>query len=161
MQVIIEDAQNYYGSIRDSFPPNLIRFHTDKDTPFYGNVDYVYDFKENGVSRTNLRPLGLHPSVEELNRQRWLEVKRFFRPKIERPQPQLKRLAEDILSTDQVDRRGALDGVVWPISFVSQYELHVIKLPLVPLQEVEPNVLLCIASHFQVSTDKLNAHHAR
>jgi len=159
MQVEIENAQNYRGSLDDNFPPNLIRFRMDAKTPFYDNKDYIYEFKENGKSRTTLKPLGIHAYQNELNRQTRLQIKGFFRPKIERPHARLKRLAEDIFSTEHIDQRGGLDGIVWPISFVSRWELHVIKLPLVSLDEVEPKVLVCIASHFQVSSYKLNAHH--
>ena len=159
MEVTIEDEGTYYGGRDGDFPINLISFRMDPGSPFYDNNDYTYDFREGGESRTLPVPLGFRPTKQELNHQSWVQFKGLLRPKIEQPPKSLKILVEDLFATRLINPHGDMGGVVWPISFTSKWELHVIKQTHVSIHKIEPKLLRCIAVHFHVSEDSLNAHH--
>jgi hypothetical protein len=131
----------------------------ERDTPFYRKDDYTYEFRASGKYRTSLRLLGFRPSEKELNRQSRLELKGLLRPKIEVPPRELQGLAESVFATDIVDPEGAENGIIWPVSLTSQWELHVIKLAGVSVQEAEAKILPCIAAHFSIPLDRLSLMH--
>jgi hypothetical protein len=153
VRITIEDATH---STVGSYPSKLITFRVDADRPYYDNVDYIYSFRPGGERRTSPRPLGFRPTENELARESRLQLKGMFFRKIERPPAELTMFVENIFATGMVDPTGDLNGVIWPVEFVSKQELHIIKLPSFTHDEVENAVLSLLGDYFGISKAKMS-----
>jgi hypothetical protein len=149
MRITVVDADQ---CVSKHYPPNQVAFILDRDSvsTFYNNDDYMYHFCEKGVRRTLPAPLGIHPTQQQLKRQWRLQVKALLMPWIENPPFELGYFIDRLFATGMLDPAGARDGVVWPIEFVNNRELHLIKLPSVSYEEVEAAVLQLIGNYLQL-----------
>lgn len=149
MRITVVDADH---CVSKPYPPNLVTFILDHDSTstFYDNDDYMYHFCENGVRRTLPALLGIHPTKQQLDRQLRLQIKALFFPRIERPPFELGYFVDRLFGTGMLNPAGARDGVVWPVEFVNNRELHLIKLPSVSYEEVEVAVLQLIGNYLQL-----------